>query len=131
MKTNGNEKQPTKAEMKAELQAYQDGEGSRAAARKLHILRHSLGLDKYGHGSPYRNRFVTGPGTTDWPDCTAMVDEGLMVRISPTELTGGDYCFVVTDAGREYVAIRRGMLCLPAALAPARGGAPGVLGNAR
>ena len=35
---------------------------------KLHILQHSLGLDKYGDGNQYRNHFVTGPGSTDFDD---------------------------------------------------------------
>lgn len=69
----------------------------------LHILQHSLGLDRYGQGNPYRNHFVTGAGATDYPLCTALVTAGLMTRRAGNELTGGDDCFHVTDAGRVYV----------------------------
>jgi hypothetical protein len=62
-----------------------------------------LGLDQYGQGRAYRNYFVTGEGTDDWPDCQALVLLGLMVRYDPRELTGNDYCFKVTDEGRAYV----------------------------
>lgn len=70
---------------------------------RLHILQHSLGLDEYGQGRAYRNHFVTSPGTTDWPDCCALVDAGLMKRHPPSTLTGGGYCFTVTEAGRAHV----------------------------
>lgn len=32
-------------------------------ASLLNILQHSLGLDEYGRGTPYRNHFVTGEGS--------------------------------------------------------------------
>lgn len=69
----------------------------------LHILQHALGLDQYGRGREYRNRFVTGPGTTDYPACVRLTEQGLMIRRVGNELTGGDDCFFVTDAGRAYV----------------------------
>ena len=71
----------------------------------LHILQHALGLDDYGQGHAYRNRFVTTPSTVDWPLCMAHVEAGRMERRGPHELFGGEesYCFVVTDAGRQYV----------------------------
>lgn len=72
---------------------------------KLHILQHSLGLDQYGEGRQYRNHFVTGPGSDDFDDCTVLVGMGLMKRHSPSALTGGDYCFTVTPAGVDYVAL--------------------------
>jgi hypothetical protein len=71
---------------------------------KLQILQHSLGVNQYGQGNQYRNHFVTGPKTTDWPHCMALVSEGLMQRHAPSALTGGSDCFTVTDAGRAYVA---------------------------
>jgi len=71
---------------------------------KLQILQHSLGVNQYGQGNQYRNHFVTGPKTTDWPHCMALVSEGLMQRHPPSALTGGSDCFTVTDAGRAYVA---------------------------
>jgi hypothetical protein len=73
--------------------------------KKLHILQHSLGLDQYGHGNQYRNHFVTGPGSDDFSDCMALVESGLMKRHNPREIYGGDYCFTVTSAGIDYVAL--------------------------
>jgi hypothetical protein len=66
----------------------------------LHILQHSLGLDQYGRGEIYRNRFVTGPDGDDYAPCRELVGLGFMVEHPPRELTGGMSCFVVTDAGR-------------------------------
>lgn len=73
--------------------------------KMLHILQHSLGLDQYGEGRQYRNHFVTGPGSDDFDNCTALVGMGLMKRHNPSALTGGDYCFTVTPAGVDYVAL--------------------------
>ena len=70
----------------------------------LHILQHSLGVDKYGQGRQYRNHFVTGPGTINWPYCQELVALGLMTRRGGNELTGGDDCFYVTDAGKLAMA---------------------------
>lgn len=69
----------------------------------LHILQHSLGADQHGHGSMYRNHFVTGEGSTDWPTCMEAVDRGLMIRRAGNELSGGDDIFIVTDAGKQFV----------------------------
>lgn len=67
-------------------------------AEQKDILRHALGL---GRGSrEYRNHFVTGKGSTDYPHCEALVAAGLMARLPPSALTGGDDCFTVTAAGR-------------------------------
>jgi hypothetical protein len=71
---------------------------------KLQILQHALGADRYGQGNQYRNRFVTGPGSTDYQDCIELCERGLMRRIPGNALTGGDDCFVVTPAGVDYVA---------------------------
>lgn len=73
-------------------------------ARGLHILQHSLGVDQYGRGRRYRNHFVTGEGSTDYPDCCALVDAGLMVKQRGSPLTGGDDAFFVTDAGKRHVS---------------------------
>jgi hypothetical protein len=73
-------------------------------ARGLHILQHSLGVDKHGQGRQYRNHFVTGEGSIDHPDCSALVRAGLMTRQKGGALTGGDDAFFVTDAGKLYVA---------------------------
>lgn len=70
----------------------------------LHILQHSLGIDQFGQGRQYRNHFCTGPESTDWDACNAMVGDGLMIRRDGSALTGSDYLFHVTDAGKAFVA---------------------------
>ena len=72
---------------------------------QLHILQHALGLDDHGQGSWYRNHYVCGAGHHGYEDCRALVDLGFMTERPPSELTGGDSCFVVTDAGKD--AVRR------------------------
>lgn len=67
---------------------------------QLHILQHSLGLDQYGRGREYRNRFVTGPGSKDWDDCQTLVSGACMHDHGPMAITGGMHCFQVTDRGR-------------------------------
>lgn len=48
----------------------------------------------------YRNHFVTGPDTIDWPIVFGLVERGLMkMTRSPSELSGGMQVFAVTDAG--------------------------------
>jgi hypothetical protein len=78
-------------------------EGMSLTEKHLHILQHSLGLDKYGQGHPYRNHFVTGANTVDYPLCMGLTNRGLMSFATPSALTGGDYCFIVTPAGARYV----------------------------
>lgn len=73
-------------------------------SKELHILQHSLGVDQYGQGEQYRNHFCTGEGTVDYPTCMALVERGLMTRRDGSYLTGGDYLFMVTEAGRQFVA---------------------------
>jgi hypothetical protein len=67
---------------------------------QLGILRHSLGLRENGSGKSYRNHFCTGPGSTDYPHCMALVESGHMIRRNGNALTGGDDLFIVTDAGK-------------------------------
>lgn len=73
-----------------------------------HIIRHSLGLNY--KKKPYRNHFCTNKGTTDWPDCMALVKSGHMTRRVGNPITGGDDVFSVTDAGKAAVGLK-----LPAA----------------
>lgn len=68
---------------------------------QLRILRHAIGLDR--SNVPYRNRFVTGPGTVAFPHCEELVRLGLMARRDGNELTGGDTLYRVTDEGRDAV----------------------------
>ncbi|MGH8750883.1 MAG: hypothetical protein ACREUV_04180, partial [Burkholderiales bacterium] len=51
-------------------------------------------------GTSYRSHFVTGIGSTDYDDCEALVDQGLMVKRQSSSLSGGDPVYLVTDAGR-------------------------------
>lgn len=75
------------------------------ASERLHILQHSLGVDQFGQGNQYRNRFVTGAGSDDYDDCMELVVAGLMVRRDGASLPfGGMDLFHVTDAGKAFVA---------------------------
>lgn len=73
-------------------------------AAKLHILQHALGLNQYGEGKSYRHHFVTGPGSVDYDNCCALVQDGLMRNAGRGQITGGDDCFIVTSAGVKFVA---------------------------
>jgi len=46
----------------------------------LQVLRHSLGVGERGNKPAYRNHFVTGEGTTNYPTCMALVEVGFMKR---------------------------------------------------
>lgn len=72
------------------------------------ILRHALGLSSVGLKSSdreFRNHFVTGPGSTDYPHCEGLVALGLMTKRPGYALSGGDPIYAVTDAGK--MAARR------------------------
>ena len=67
---------------------------------QLEILRHTLGIRKPSD-RPYRNYYVTGPGSTDYEHCEALVAAGLMVKTSNgNSLTCGDPCYSATYEGR-------------------------------
>ena len=66
--------------------------------RQREIILHALGLDNGKRA--YRNNFVTGQGSTDYPHCEALVTAGLMQRYDESKLFGGDYIYSVTKAGR-------------------------------
>lgn len=72
---------------------------------RLHILQHSLGLDKYGGGTQFRNHFVTGEGSKDFDNCRALAADGLMTERAGNALSGGDSIFCVTRKGIEFVAL--------------------------
>jgi hypothetical protein len=73
--------------------------------QSLHILQHALGLDDYGQGRMYRNRYVIGEGGDTWDLWMAHVEAGRAVRHEPRAIFGGDdsYCFMVTEAGKAFV----------------------------
>lgn len=70
-------------------------------ASQLQILQHTLGLDEYGRGTMYRNRFVTDAGGKDHPICMTLVDLGFMTRRANVELFGGADIFTVTEIGKR------------------------------
>ncbi|WP_313666176.1 hypothetical protein [Shinella sp.] len=70
-------------------------------SKLLDILQRSLGLDEYGRGTFYRNRFVTGEGSTDHPLCMELVELGYMERFAAVELFGGSDAFTVTEEGKR------------------------------
>jgi len=67
---------------------------------QLAIMQHSLGLDQYGRGHAYRNHYCAGGRDADL--CRELVALGYMTEHKPSQLTGGDPLFTVTDAGIEY-----------------------------
>lgn len=71
---------------------------------ELGILRHALGIGEDGRNAAHRHHFVTGPGSTDYDTCCALVERGLMVRREGGILAGGDALFLVTHAGVEACA---------------------------
>jgi len=72
-------------------------------AEQLHILQHAQGLDRYGRGTRYRNRYTIGPGCDGWADCVALVEAGLMKNHGARDWMGGMTTFSVTEAGDQVV----------------------------
>ena len=70
----------------------------------LHTLQHALGVDQYGRGEHYRNRFVTGPGSNDFQICVELCDLGLMMDHGPQRIAAGDHCFTVTEEGKKAMS---------------------------
>lgn len=68
--------------------------------KKLHILRHALGVGDSGTKPSYRNHFVTGLGSKDYDNCVALVESGHMAQRKGSQLTGGDDLFIVTESGK-------------------------------
>ena len=69
----------------------------------LHILQHSLGVDKYGNGRRYRNHYVAGGA--DVEKCRALVSAGFMEEHPSNALCGGAPVFTVTPNGIDAVAL--------------------------
>jgi hypothetical protein len=66
---------------------------------EAHILLHSLGLTR--GTEEYRNHFVTGEDSVDYPHCMALVEKGLMTRRDGSPHFGGGFVFFVTEAGKQ------------------------------
>lgn len=73
---------------------------------KLHILRHSLGLQRspYKLEDSYRNRFMTHEDADNYDTLKALVSDGLMsTNGKAVDWCGNGIFFYVTEAGKEYV----------------------------
>lgn len=79
---------------------------------ELSILQNALGLDKYGRGSKYRNRFIAGQGHSDLETIEKLVSKGLMKEdewYRDKNIIGGQGSrfFYVTDKGEDYIVQNR------------------------
>lgn len=72
----------------------------------LHVLQHSLGVDKYGQGNQYRNHYVTSPECKDGKLCQELVGHGFMKDHGPQSLASGMHCYSVTPNGIDAVAFK-------------------------
>jgi hypothetical protein len=73
---------------------------------KLHILRHSLGLQRppYRLKDSYRNHFATNPQADNYETLLALVSDGLMTPSKKKpDIFGEMEFFFVTEAGKKYV----------------------------
>jgi hypothetical protein len=64
------------------------------------LARHALGLPNQRNTS-YRNHFVTGEGSSDYPHWIKMVEAGYAKRRAGSPLTGGDDLFWLSRKGAE------------------------------
>ena len=73
----------------------------------LSILQHALGRDEFGKNprgeADYRNHYCVGDGP-DLALCREAVAQGLMADRGAIEWCAGETLFVVTDAGKAYIA---------------------------
>lgn len=74
----------------------------------LRVLQHALGRDQHGKSregrADYRNYFCAGEDHEDFATCREAVSQGLMAERPPSPISGGDFIFTVTEAGKAYVA---------------------------
>ena len=70
------------------------------------LARHALGLPNRQRRS-YRRHFVTGSGSPDHQAWEAMVAVGYAQKRPGDALTGGDDCFLLTEAGAT-LALEKG-----------------------
>ena len=68
--------------------------------KHLEILQHAIGVDKYGQGGGYRNRFCAGGD--DETLCRELVAEGLMENWDGGPTMPYYNCYV-TAAGKAYI----------------------------
>jgi hypothetical protein len=76
-------------------------------SKQIELARHALGL-KAGNIVSFRNSFVTGPGSSDYPHWVDMVEAGDALNFGNRNmLFGGDYLFCLTFQGASK-ALRQG-----------------------
>lgn len=68
--------------------------------KQKEIIQHALGLNRAK--KPFRNRFVTGPGSKDFEVLESLEANGCAKR-NEHWLTGGDIFFWITEKGAEAV----------------------------
>lgn len=70
------------------------------SVEKMHILRHSLGIEYKEQGArPYRNRYATEATSTEGVLCEELVRDGYMTTGGPRDILGGMSLYFVTDKG--------------------------------
>lgn len=78
---------------------------NKLSQQQLHILQHTLGLNKHGEyqgkTEGYRNYFSASDGNSDWNDLIVLVDAGYMIKRDPCAVT--NCWFSVTELGRDAV----------------------------
>ncbi len=67
--------------------------------QQLHVLQHSMGLDEYGRGSKYRNRYVCDPQ----PLLESLVALGFMYDNGALQIADGMHVYCVTPAGEDAI----------------------------
>jgi hypothetical protein len=76
------------------------------SSEELHVMEHATGWNS--REPLYRNHFVTGEGSDDWPIIQGLCQRGLMKMMrKPSALSGGDPVFSVTQAGIELLPKKR------------------------
>ena len=79
--------------------------------QQIELARHALGLPNKQRKS-YRNRFVTGPGHTDYDNWMAMTASGDARRRDGKSLPfGGSDMFWLTRQGAEKALLPKEKLC--------------------
>lgn len=74
----------------------------KVTSKEERIIRHSLGLCR--SKTPYRNRFVAGPGHADEPELNSLVSKGLMVKSpDPFDEINESFIYRVTESGLAAV----------------------------
>ena len=78
---------------------------------QVELARHALGLPNNRKKS-FRNRFVAGANSTNYPEWMAMVAMGAAKRVDASRLPfGGDDMFYLTMSGARAALVRGECLC--------------------